>query len=300
MLNFKHLHYFWVTAKEGSIARACERLHLTPQTISAQITQLEEQLGKTLFDRVGRRLELNDTGRLVLGYADDIFSLGNELGERVRSLPAERSHVFRVGITDAVPKSIAYRLLAPAFESAEPVRMICREGPMEDLLAELAIHRIDLVIADGPLPSGLNVRGFNHPLGECGVTFFAQPEISAGFARPFPTGLDGAPLLLPGERSLLHGELLRWLERHRISPRIVGEVDDSALMKAFGQGGSGVFIGPSAIEAETERQYGVPAIGRSEEIRARFFAISVERRISHPTVTVITESAREWLASAPG
>lgn len=295
MINYKHLHYFWVVAKEGSIARACQRLHLTPQTISGQLSLLEENLGEALFSRVGRNLEITETGRLVLSYADEIFSLGGELEETVRNLPGERPLVFKVGVADVVPKSIAYRLLAPALQLPEPVRIVCRENTIDSLLAELAVHRIDLVIADGPIPTGVNVLGFNHSLGDCGVTFFASHRLARKLAKNFPDSLNGAPLLVPGETTVVQGQLLQWLDRFHIYPQIVGEFDDSALMKAFGRAGTGVFIAPTPIATEVEKQYDVISIGQTDEVRDHFYAISVERKISHPAVAAITETAREWL-----
>jgi LysR family transcriptional activator of nhaA len=295
MINYKHLHYFWVVAKEGGVARASERLHLTPQTISGQLSLLEEYLGEALFSRVGRNLEITETGRLVLSYADEIFSLGGELEEMVRNLPAGRPLVFKVGVADVVPKSIAYRLLAPALQLPEPVRIVCRENTLDSLLAELAVHRVDLVIADGPIPPGVNVRGFNHSLGDCGITFFATPQLARKLAKNFPHSLSGAPLLMPGEMTVAQGRLLKWFDRLHIYPQIVGEFDDSALMKAFGRAGAGVFIAPTPIAEEVEKQYGVVALGQTDEVREQFYAISVERKISHPAVSAITEAAREWL-----
>lgn len=296
MINYKHLHYFWVVANEGGIARAGERLYLTPQTISGQLSVLEENLGKALFNRVGRNLELTETGRLVLSYADEIFSLGGELEEMVRNLPSQRPLLFRVGMADVVPKIIAYRLLAPALQLPEPVRIVCRENSIDSLLTELALHRIDLVISDGPIPPGVNVRGFNHSLGECGITFFATPQLANKLSRGFPQSLNGAPMLLPSETTVLQRRLLKWFDRLQIHPRIVGEFDDSALMKAFGQAGTGVFIAPTPIAAEVEKQYGVAVIGQTDEVREQFYAISVERKISHPAVIAITDTAREWLS----
>jgi LysR family transcriptional activator of nhaA len=295
MINYKHLHYFWVVAKQGGIVRASERLHLTPQTISGQISLLEEQLGEALFSKAGRNLELTDTGRLVLSYADEIFSLGSELEEAVRSLPVDRPLVFKVGVADVVPKSIAYRLLAPALELPDPVRIVCKENSLESLLAELALHRIDLVIADGPIPPGLNVRGFNHVLGECGISFMAIPALARTLRRNFPQSLNGAPLLIPSEINMVQPRLLNWLDGLHIYPRIVGEFDDSALMKAFGQAGTGVFIVPTAIADEVAKQFRVAIVGETEDVREQFYAISVERRISHPAVASITVTARAWL-----
>lgn len=239
MINYKHLHYFWVVAKQGGIARASERLHLTPQTISGQIGQLEQSIGEALFSKAGRGLELTETGRLVLRYADEIFSLGGELEDTLRHLPTERQMIFKVGIADVVPKTIAYRLLAPALSLSEPVRIICRENNLASLLAELALHRVDMVIADGPIPPGINVRGFSHVLGECGISFLAVPSLAKTLRKDFPRSLDGAPLLIPSETNLVQAKLLNWLDGLRIYPRIVGEFDDSALMKEFGQAGTG-------------------------------------------------------------
>ena len=295
MINYKHLHYFWVVAKEGGIARASERLHLTPQTISGQLSLLEENLGEALFNRVGRNLELTETGRLALSYADEIFSLGSELEEVVRNFPGGRPLVFKVGVADVVPKSIAYRLLAPAMQLSESVRIVCRENNIDALLGELALHKIDLVIADGPIPQGLNVRGYNHQLGECGISFFAVPQLARKLSKGFPQSLTAAPLLLPSEINVVQSRLLKWFDKLHIHPRIVGEFDDSALMKAFGQAGTGVFIAPTPIAAEVEKHYGVVVIGQTDEVREQFYAISVERKISHPAVAAITETAREWL-----
>jgi LysR family transcriptional activator of nhaA len=295
MINYKHLRYFWVTAKEGGVARASERLHLTPQTISGQLSLLEEHLGSKLFSRVGRNLELTDTGRLVLSYADEIFSLGGELEEVVNQLPKNRPQLFRVGVVDAMPKSIAHRILQPALAMPEPVRLVCREASLDDLLARLTLHRIDMVLADRPIPSGVSMRGFSHKLGVCAVSFFATSELVSNLSGSFPQCLDGAPILLPGAGTQLRSVLDQWLDRNRIHPRMVAEFDDSALMKAFGKQGAGIFIAPSAIEDEVALQYQVERIGRVDEIKEEFYAISVERRISHPVVSIIMESARETL-----
>jgi len=295
MINYKHLHYFWVVAKQGSIVRASEHLHLTPQTISGQITLLEESLGEVLFKKAGRNLVLTETGRLALSYADEIFSLGSEMEEMLRGLPDERPMVFKVGVVDVVPKSIAYRLLSPALDLQDMVHMVCKENSLEELLAELALHRIDLVIADGPIPAGLNVRGFNHRLGESGISFLAVPSMARHLKKNFPQSLDASRLLLPSESNSVRSRVMNWLESLHIYPHVVGEFDDSALMKAFGQAGTGVFIVPTAIAKEVSKQYGVEVIGETEDVCEQFYAISVERLISHPAVAAITETAREWL-----
>ena len=297
MVNYKHLHYFWAVAREGGVARASERLHLTPQTISGQLSLLEEDLGVALFTRVGRNLEITETGRLVLSYANEIFSLGGELEEVMHQLPDGRPQLFRVGVVDVLPKSIAHRILQPALQMPESVRMICHEASLDTLLAELAVHRLDLVLADRPIPSTVSIRGFSHKLGECAVSFFATEKLEKKLTGDFPGCLDGAPLLLPGSSTQLRSEIDQWLDKHRIHPRIIAEFDDSALMKAFGQEGAGIFIAPAAIEAEVERQYQVTAIGQVDEVKEHFYAISVERRVTHPVVFAVVEVARESLFS---
>ncbi len=294
-LNYKHLHYFWVVAKAGGVARASERLHLTPQAISGQLRMLEDALGSALFRRVGRNLELTDTGRVVLGYAEEIFALGEELQDAMQHGPAGLTQEFRVGIGDMVAKSVVYRLLEPALRLPQPQRIICREGRLVDLLGELAIHRLDLVIADRPMPSNVNIRGFNHLLGECGITFFAAPALAANCKGPFPHNLDGTPLLLPGPDSAVRPRLVSWLQHKKIRPRIVGEFDDGALLKAFGQAGTGVFAAPSVLAGEVARQYGVVPLGETGEVTEQFYAISVERRLSHPAVVSVSSAARNEL-----
>lgn len=295
MINYKHLHYFWSVAKEGGIARASERLNLTPQTISGQLTVLENYLGVVLFNRVGRNLELTETGRLILSYADEIFSLGGELEEMIHQLPDDRPQLFRVGVVDVVPKSITHRILKPALHMPEPVRMICRESNLDTLLAELAIHRLDLVLADRPIPPTISTRGFSHKLGECSVSFFATEQLLKSLTGDFPACLNGAPLLLPSKGSQLRSNIDQWLNKHHIHPRMMAEFDDSALMKVFGQEGAGIFIAPAVIEAEVEWQYQVTAIGRVDEVKERFYAITVERRVTHPVISVVMNEARESL-----
>ena len=294
-LNFKHLRYFWAVAKAGGIARASERLHLTPQTISGQISLFEEVLGYKLFARVGRRLELTDAGRVALSYADEIFTLGEELEGVLRSPAKGRPLQLSVGVADAVPKSVAYRLLEPALGLPEPLHMVCREGKLANLLADLSVHRFDIVIADSPMPASVNVKGFSHLLGECGVTFFATAKLARQHKGSFPRLLDGAPLLLPGEDAAVRPKLMRWFDAQRIRPRIVGEFDDDALLKAFGRAGAGIFPAPSAIAEQVRRQYGVVPIGRTEAVTEAFYAISVERRLTHPAVVAISDGARKEL-----
>jgi LysR family transcriptional regulator, transcriptional activator of nhaA len=295
MINFKHLHYFWMVAKQGSITKASEHLHITPQTISGQISLLEEQLGKDLFSKVGRNLELTNTGHMVLSYADEIFSLGSELEQSVRIASGDRTQLLRIGIADSIPKSIAYRLLAPAMSLEDPVRLVCKENSLEDLLGELALHKLDMIIADGPIPPHLAVRGFNHFLGECGTSFMAAPNLIEQVEGGFPACLRSAPFLIPSDQSLIQIQLLQWLEKHHLHPKIMGEFDDRALMKTFGQAGAGVFIVPSAIANEVAKQFKVEIIGSTEEIREQFFAIATEQRLSNPAIVAITDAAKGWL-----
>lgn len=297
MLNYKHLHYFWTVAKAGGITRASERLHVTPQTISGQLSLFEDVLGEVLFTRSGRQFELTEAGRLVLSYADEIFSLGQELEEVLHHHPTGFPPQFRVGVTDAVSKSLAYRLLEPAMQLPEPPRMICREGKVASLLAELAVHRLDILIADSPMPPALDVRGFSHLLGESGLTFFATKELAQKHTGNFPQCLDGAPLLLPGEDVAVRPRLARWFNDHKIRPRITGEFDDGALMKAFGRAGVGIFSAPTAIAEQVMRQHDVVSIGATEELKEQFYAISVERKLTHPAVVAISRAARQELFS---
>jgi LysR family transcriptional activator of nhaA len=292
MLNYKHLYYFRTVAKAGAINKAAEKLHLTPQTLSGQISILEDRLGVALFRRSGRRLELTDAGHTALTYADEIFAVGAELEEALLNRPGARVHPFRVGIADVVPKAIAYQLLAPALTLAEPVKLVCREDRLEQLAADLAIHRLDMVLADRPLPPTMDIKGYSHPLGECGIAFLAARTLANTLAPGFPACLHSAPLLIPGEDSALRVPLLRWLERKGLQPTTVGEFNDSALMSAFGQAGAGVFPVPLTTAPEVMRQYDVIELGQTLDIRERFFVISVERRLSHPAVLAVREAAR--------
>jgi LysR family transcriptional activator of nhaA len=299
MLNYKQLHYFWTVAKAGGITRAAERLHLTPQTLSGQIALLENNLDAKLFRRVGRGLELTDTGRLALSYAEDIFRTGGELEEVLRGSQSGRPLLFRVGIADVLPKSVAYRLLAAAMTLPDPVRLVGKEDKLDRLLGELAMHRLDLVLADSPMPEQAEVKGESHPLGECGVSFLASPALAASLSGEFPDSLNDAPLLAPGEGTAMRGHLMRWLAAHDLHPRIVGEFDDSALMNAFGQGGGGVFPAPSLVADEICTQYGVVVLGATDTVSERFYAITVARRVGHPAVQAILAAAGHELNRPP-
>lgn len=291
-LNYNHLQYFWAVAREGSIAKASETLHLTPQTISGQLKLLDDAVGQPLFNRVGRRLVLSDTGRTVYEYADEIFSVGAELASVVRGNHMRGPRTLSVGIVSSMPKLIAERIVAPALTADQPVRVRCHEASLEQLLSELAVHKLDIVLSDQPLPRGLGLKAWNHRLGESGMSFFGQRNKARRYRSRFPESLSDAPMLLPSQHSALRRRLDDWFENHDLSPRIVGEFDDSALLKAFGEAGVGVFAAPTVIEAEICRMYRMAVIGQTDEITEQFYAISAERRLRHPSVVLITDTAR--------
>ena len=294
-MNFKHLHYFWTVARSGGVLRASEKLHLTPQTVSAQIKLLEDQLGTALFRPAGRGLELTEAGRLALSYADEIFALGDELQSALSSHRGAPVLPFRVGITDVMPKSLAYQLLSPTAGLETPVRLVCREGKLDRLLAELALHRLDMVLADRPLPTHIKVRGYSHKLGECALGFFAAPSLVRKCAA-FPDCLDGAPMLMPGDDAIIRQRIESWLEKNRLVPRVVGEFDDGALLMAFGQASGGYFPAPVVLSASLQKQYGTQLVGAVEELRDGYYAITGERRITHPALIAITANALQVLA----
>jgi LysR family transcriptional activator of nhaA len=291
-LNYHHLRYFWAVARRGSLARASAELHLTPQTISTQIRELEASLDEQLFERQGRRMVLTEVGQLVYGYADEIFSAGQELIDTLRGHPTGRPIRLAVGIVDVLPKQVAHRLLEPALELGEPVRIVCREARAEALLAQLALHELDVILSDAPVPPGVQVRAFGHLLGECGVKLMASSRLALKYRRDFPRSLNGAPFLLPTENTNLRRGLERWFATRDISPNIVGEFEDAALLKAFGQAGAGIFPAPSVEEGDVRLRYRAQSIGEAEGLVERFYAISAERRIQHPAVAAICSSAR--------
>lgn len=293
-MNLKHLRYFWTVAQMGGVSRAAEKLNLTPQTISGQIRHLEADLGTVLFRPVGRGLELTEAGRQVLSYADKILNLSGELKQALSARQQQPIPVLRIGITDVVPKSFAYRLLAPVGKLPEPVRLVCREGSIDMLLAELALQRLDMLVADRPMPAGLAVRGHSHKLGESPLAFFGAESLCAGLPD-FPACLNDAPLLLPGVHAVIRSHIDCWLNDGRLTPRLVGEFDDGALMKAFGQAGDGFFPGPAVLAEEICARYNVRCIGRVESIHESFWSITAERRVSHPAIMTVMEAARTGL-----
>jgi LysR family transcriptional regulator, transcriptional activator of nhaA len=294
-LNYHHLRYFWAAVREGSVTRASEKLHISQPAVSAQIRGLEDSLGEKLLTRSGRQIAVTEAGRIVYGYAEEIFGLGAELLDTVKWRGRGRTIRLVVGIADVLPKPIVRRLLEPAFRLGERIRVICREDrPVEEFMGELGLHGLDVLLADAPV-GPRPVRAFSHLLGECGTTFFGTAEFARRCRRAFPRSLDGVPCLLPGTNSMLRRNLDEWLHRKNVRPAIVGEFDDSALMNIFGQDGLGVFPGPTAIEADIQRLYGVQIVGKVRAIPQRFYAISVERRLKHPAVVAICEGARKRL-----
>jgi len=294
-LNYHHLLYFWTVVREGSASAASRKLRVAQPTVSEQLKTLEEMLGLELFSRSGGKLVLTEDGAHVYRYADEIFTLGQELQDSLSGRPAQRTPRLMVGITDSVPKLVASRLLEPVLRLKDEVRIICHENTQERLLAELAVHALDVVVADAPVASDSGVRAYSHLLGDSGVTLFAPREQAERLRRHFPKSLQGVSLLLPTENNSLRRALMQWLADADIQPRIRGEFQDSALLKAFGQLGAGVFPGPTLIEQEIQRQYGVEVVGRVDEVRERFYAITVERRLHHPAVQAIYRAAREEL-----
>jgi LysR family transcriptional activator of nhaA len=294
-LNYHHLLYFWLAAREGGVGRASDELRLAPSTVSAQIRALERALDEKLFRRVGRRLELTDVGRTVYRYADEIFGLGRELLDTVKDRPTGRPMRLVVGVADVLPKLVARRLLQPAFQLDVPLRVTCLDGKPAELLSELAVHRLDVVLTDAPVDPHISVRAFSHLLGECGVVLAGTAALAKRHRRRFPQSLDGAPLLVPTPGTTLRRSIDQWIETAGVRPAIIGEFADSALLTAFGQAGVGLFPVPAVVAAEVCRQYGVRVVGPLPDVRERFYAISAERRLKHPAVVAISSAARERL-----
>ena len=297
-LNYNHLQYFWAVARAGSIARAAKELLVSQPTISLQIKELERSLGRKLFDRAGRRLELTEAGRVAYGYANEIFQAGQELVNAIDHQPKGRPLRLNVGVLDAIPKAVVHKLLAPALRLAQPVRVVCREDKSDRLLSDLAARRFDVVLSDGPIGNAAHVSGFNHLLGECGIAFFAPRNLAARYARNFPKSLDGAPVLLPTENTVMRRGLDMWFESHRVHPLVVGEFDDAATMASFGRAGLGVFPVPRVVEREVRREQDVRVVGRTEQVRERYYAITVQAKLQHPAVVAIREGARHQLLPA--
>lgn len=291
-LNYHHLQYFWVTAREGGVSKASEKLRLSQPTISAQIKRLEEVLDVKLFHRQGRSLVLTDVGRMVYQYADEIFNVGRELLDAIKTNQPGRALPLTVGVSNAMPKLIACKLLRPLMHAPSPVRLVCREENTEQLLTHLATHALDVVLADTPAPPQIRVRAFNHVLGESDTGFFAPPAIAAKLKRRFPNSLQDAPMVVPTHNTALRRDLDDWLDSIRVRPTVIGEFEDPALMKAFGSQSEAVFPAPFAIAKDVCRVYDVALVGRTDAVKERYYAISTERRLTHPGVLAITSAAR--------
>ena len=294
-LNYHHLRLFQAVAREGNLTRASRRLHLAPQTVSSQIRDMEASIGEQLFQRSGRRMLLTDTGLVALRYADEIFALGQELQETLRGQPSGHPLKLLVGTPEVLPKLIVHRLLEPALKSDSPIQIVCRERNPTELLADLAVHRLDVVFSDCPIPPMTKIRAYNHLLGSCGISFMAQAPLARKLRSGFPASLHGAPVLLPSADAVLRRDLDGWFELKGVRPQIIGEFDDSALLKSFGQAGEGFFAVPTVVEEEVERQYQVRTIQRTEEVSESYYALSVERKVRHPAVVAICEAARTLL-----
>lgn len=293
-LNYHHLYYFWTVARTGSVTKASSELLLAPPTISAQIKRLEDSLGEKLFERSGRRLVLTEEGRLAFRYAEEIFAAGREMQDALKGRPTGRPAKLLVGVADVLPKIIVHRLLEPAFHLPDPVQLICREDPPDRLLADLATQGMDLVLTDSPMGPAMRVRAFNHLLGECGVAFYGERRLASRYRRGYPRSLDGAPLLLPTESAALRAELDQWFQTSGVRPRVVGEFDDFSLLRTFAEKGLGVFASPLVLDHEM-RRYRLARLGRVQNVRARFYGISVEKRLKNPAVVAICETARRHL-----
>jgi LysR family transcriptional regulator, transcriptional activator of nhaA len=294
-LNYHHLLYFWSVAKHGTVTKASEELRLSQPTISAQIRVLEDTLDEQLFLRSGRRLVLTEVGRVVFRYAEDIFSLGNDLMGTLKGHGNDRPVRLVVGIADAVPKQLALQLLKSAFKPSQATRIVCWADKLDQLVADLAIHKLDLVIADTTMPPNIKVQVHNHLMGESGVTLFATAKLAARLRGRFPKSLESAPFLLPTSNATLRRSLDEWFVRKDFRPIVVGEFEDSGTLKAFGREGYGIFPGATVSEKETCRQYQVQVVGRPESVKQCFYALTVERQLKHPAVLAIVESAREKL-----
>ena len=294
-LNYHHLRYFWVVAREGGLTKAAAKLHVSQPTISAQIQALEGVLGEKLFRRSGRNLRLTDVGQHVLSYAEEIFSIGQDLVSSVKQRPTSRPLRLHLGVADALPKLVTYRIIEPIFCLEQPVQVSCWETKLSDMLVELAAYRLDIVLADEPASSGVSARIFNHLLGECGVTFCAEVTLARKLRRGFPKSLNGAPALLPMANTGLRRSIEKWFHANGIRPRLVGEFEDPALLHVFAFHGLGFIPVATLVAKEAATRFGFGVVGRTDACRQRFYAITPERKLTHPVVTAITSDTRARL-----
>jgi len=294
-LNYHHLLYFWTMAREGSISKAANSLHLSQPTISGQLRQLEKSVGSKLYERHGRDLRLTDTGKMVFDYAEEIFSTGQELMERLKGTQPGRNMVFTVGIPDFLPKQVAFRLLEPVFRMPQKIQVICNEGKLSDLLADLALHKADLILSDSPAGSQVSVKAYNHALGECGVSWVATKNIAALLRPGFPNSLAEQPLLLPNQNTVLRRSVEQWLDRQTFEPNVAADIEDSALLKLLAAEGLGVAPVADSVLQDLEDRYGLHVVGRLNDVAIQFYAISVERKVTHPAVITILDAAKRRL-----
>ena len=292
-LNYKHLHYFWVVAKEGSIAKAASKLHITPQTISGQLSMLEDRINLPLFDRVGRGLRLTETGKLTMRYADQIFELGRDLGGMLRGAPQERTSEFTISAVSSISNLVVHKIIKPTLTLSDNINLISKAGRIESIFAELAVNQVDLVLTDTPLTSGYNVKAYNHYLGESGMSFFATPTLARALKGEFPSCLSHTPILLPSKHSIIRQLFDRWANELDLFPVAKGQFDDSALLTVFGQMSVGVFFMPTIVEQEVCEQYHVEVIGRAENLRQRYYTVTPEKKITHPAVVAVCDGARD-------
>lgn len=297
-VNYHHMLYFWLVAREGSLARASAELRLAQSTVSKQIHQFEDVLGQKLFAKSGRSLVLTEGGRLVFRYADEIFGLGREMLDTLRDRPVGKPLRITIGIADVVPKLVAERVIAPVLGLAEPVHLVCREDAADRLLAALALHELDVILTDAPANPNVKVRAFSHMLGESDIGFFGHPSLSSRYRNGFPASLDGAPVLLPTEESVLRRTLDQWFDANDIRPHVIGEFQDSALLKVFGARGVGVFPASMSVAKDVQDQYRVEFVGRAANVRERLYAVTLDRRIKHPAVVLICQAARSAMCDA--
>ena len=299
-LNYHHLLYFWTVATEGSIVRASEVLRLAPSTISVQIKELEDQLDEQLFERQGRQLVLTEAGHVAQAYAEEIFALGREMVDTIQTGMAQRPTRVVVGISDVLPKLIVYRILEPIFEMTDAISLTCIEGEVEHLFSKLSIHEVDVVLTDAPLAPNVPIQAFNHPLGQSGVSIFGSKDLAARWGTNFPDSLAGAPFILPGTKTSIRRALGGWLERSNLRVQTVAEVEDRALMQVFGERGRGFFAAPTVLSDEVYTRRGLVNIGDLDGVKERFYAVTLDRRIRHPVVDLITKHARQELSSETG
>lgn len=291
-LNYQHLLYFWTVVRTGSLTAACEELHLSAPTVSAQLRTFEERVGEKLLMKSGRTLVPTEIGRLVYSYADEIFGLGGDLLNALAQRPTNRPLRLVVGIDDVVPKEIAQRLLAGVLRLNQPVQLVCREGTLEHLLAALLVHEVGVVLSDSPITPSLNLKAYNHPLGTCGESWMAAPGLGKVLRPGFPKSLDGAPVLLPTGDTAIRRALDQWLDKHNVRPVVVGEFEDYALMREFAREGYGVVPVPDVLQTQFRKELGLMTLGPAKNVQAQFYAISTERKIKHPAVLAICEMAR--------